>query len=185
MLRISKNEEYWYKTPTRARPGQRCAAVKHELQDRVLTVIALVTVNPFDFKRRRYLRKFLSDPAHKIDSRHYYRKIRTLPARKVQPLFDWYLARNPELAKHFKGMKHTNYTAYKWDWLYKKIAQRDEDPRAVCVDVIFTVSWQQNILNPAALKITCYLPETGRRFARPVRSIFTSDMPSVCNFRSA
>ena len=80
-----------------------------------MTVVAIVPTNPFDFNGRRFLRKFLSKPARRLFHRHEYHEIKTLPVRKIQPHFDWYLARNPKLAKRFEGIKHINYTTYKWN----------------------------------------------------------------------
>ena len=133
-----------YTVPTNYRPGKRCAAAKRELGDDLLTVVALVPGSPFDFKRRNLMRKYLSGPAHKMRSREFYRKVLTLSVPKIQPLFEFYIARNAKLQEYFKGMNHTNYTTYKWGWFSKMLDKPMLDPRALCIEVIFAVNDQIN-----------------------------------------
>ena len=133
-----------YTVPSKHRPGKRCAAAKRELGDDLLTVVALVPGSPFGFKRRKLMRKYLSGPAHKLRSREFYRKVLTLPVPKIQPLFEFYIARNAKLQEYFKGINHTNYTTYKWGWFSKMLDKPMLDPRALCIEVIFAVNDQIN-----------------------------------------
>ena len=124
-----------YAVKRNARPGNRCAKVKREFGDDVLTLVGIVPISPLDFNRRHYLRRYLRNQQKYLVARHYYRQIKTQFTSKAQYLLKMY----PALAKTFKSQSHLNYSSYRWKWLRKKFAARVPDRRAVCIQVIFAV----------------------------------------------
>ena len=128
-----------YLIPAHARPGKRCASAKHDLGDDLLAIAVVVPIGPFDFDKRTYLRRFLSAPAHALRSRRWFREIRSSSAPKRQPLFEYFIPRTSWLSP-LKDIKHIQYTEYQWGWHETVLAAPTEDPRAVCVEVLFAVS---------------------------------------------
>ena len=128
-----------YTIPSHPRPGKRCASAKHDLGDDLLTVVAVVPIGPWAFSQRQYLRKYLSTPAHAVRSRQLYRKIYSSSSPKRQPSFSVYMDRDHKLGG-LKAYKHINYTSHKWGWNLVNMAAPVDDPRAVCVEIIFAVS---------------------------------------------
>ena len=124
-----------YAVKRNARPGNRCAKVKREFGDDVLTLVGIVPISPLDFNRRHYLRRYLRNQQKYLVARHYYRQIKTQFTSEAQYLLKMY----PALAKTFKSQSHLNYSSYRWKWLRKKFAARVPDRRAVCIQVIFAV----------------------------------------------
>ena len=129
-----------YTIPAHPRPGKRCASAKRDLGDDLLTVAAVVPISPWAFKRRQLMRELLSTPAHQLRSRQHYRKIHTLPMEKYLQPFEYFLLHDSKTADFFKGLHPKNYTSYKWTWFMKVIGRPVPEPRAVCVEIIFTVS---------------------------------------------
>ena len=132
-----------YTIPAHPRPGKRCASAKRDLGDDLLTVAALVPIGPYAFEKRKIIRRYLSDPAHKLRSRQLHRKIKTSSSHKRQPLFKHFMATQAALA-NLKKYKHIDYTGYKWGWFETHLAKPLDDPRAVCVEVIFVVSYSEH-----------------------------------------
>ena len=128
-----------YTIPAHPRPGKRCALAKRDLGDDLLTVVAVVPIGPWDFSQRQYLRKYLLAPAHAVRSRQFHRKIYSSSSPKRHPSFSTYMDRQHKLAG-LKAYKHINYTSYEWGWNLVKMTDPVDDPRAVCVEVVFAVS---------------------------------------------
>lgn len=144
-----------YTIPPDARPGNRCASAKRDLGDDLLTVVALVPVRIREFKRRSLLRKYLSTAAHKVRSRQHYRKIQTSSKPKRHWLFDRH---NYSAWIHpFTGIKHAQYTTYKWGWFQNLLASPVDDPRAVCVEVLFAVSDTEFPPTPSVPSLLFYM----------------------------
>ena len=124
-----------YTVPDHFRPGQRCASAKRELGDDLLTVVAMVFVSPWDFRRRALMRKYLSSQAHKLRRRKFYRETKTLTKPRAQALVEY-----PELVSWRSWRSnHSNYSDHEWGWFKKVLAEPVEDARAVCIEVIFMV----------------------------------------------
>ena len=127
-----------YTIPAHPRPGKRCASAKRDLGDDLLTVVGVVPIGPWSFSQRQYLRKYLSTPAHAVRSRQLYRKIYSSTKPKRQPAFSYYMDHESGLAG-LKSYKHIEYTSYKWGWNLVNLAAPVDDPRAVCVEILFAV----------------------------------------------
>lgn len=123
--------------PRLARVGQRCAMAKRA-DPSMLSFVGIIPTGPFDFTRRALMRRTLGLGARVVTNRTLYRKIETLSKHKQQTRTSPFLKKFKKLANYSKmyGKIKEN-----WGWLRKKIGGPVPDTRAICVDVIFLVSW--------------------------------------------
>ena len=87
--------------PHFARLGRRCALAK--LADpSLLAFVGIVPTGPFDFARRKLMRRTLSLRARQVTNRTQYRKIETLTKHKSQHISSPFLSKFKKLANYTK-----------------------------------------------------------------------------------
>lgn len=117
--------------PHFARLGRRCAQAK--LADpSLLAFVGLVATGPFDFARRKLMRRTLSMRAREVTNRTQYRKIKSGGAHRGQTV-------NPLLKKRGNFSQLHGGMPLTRPWKKTVVAKPVPDKRAVCVEVIFVV----------------------------------------------